>query len=68
MNVYAVTVTVEFMVSASSRKQAAKFAQDSIEERCVTLEDGDIKIEKCQFIGGAPSVVNPHSLDGRSDA
>lgn len=52
VSLYAVTVTVEFTVMASSRKQATKFAQQSIEERCVTLEDGQMEIAKVQLIDG----------------
>lgn len=55
MNVYAVTMTLEFSVVASSRKQAEKFARQSVEDRCVTLEDADMTVAKVQFVGGSPS-------------
>lgn len=55
MNVYAVTMTLEFQVLASSRKQAEKFARQSIEDRCITLEDADMTVAKVQFVGGSPS-------------
>ena len=58
MNVYAVTMTLEFSVVASSRKQAEKFARESIEERCVTLEDAEMTIAKMQFVAGSPSAHN----------
>lgn len=51
MSLYAVTVTVEFTVLASSRTQARKFAHQSIEEGCVTIHDGEIAIEKVQVVG-----------------
>lgn len=44
MNLYDVTITVEFTVTASNRKQAGRFARQSIEDGCLTLEDGDMTI------------------------